>query len=186
MVRDIATAERIGELMEALGQAARGPGRVYFTGGATAILCGWRDSTVDVDLKFDPEPAGVFEAIPRIKDQLRVNLELACPADFIPALPGWDEGSRFIAQHGPVEFFHYDLRAQALAKIERGHERDLDDVRAMLKRGLVLLDELIAAYAAIETRLNRYPAIDPHVFRAKLDEFAASISAIDEDPDGKR
>jgi hypothetical protein len=24
---------------------------------------GWRDATVDIDLKLDPEPAGAFEAI---------------------------------------------------------------------------------------------------------------------------
>jgi hypothetical protein len=39
--------------MEGLGRHARGPGRVYLTGGATALLEGWRASTVDVDLKLE-------------------------------------------------------------------------------------------------------------------------------------
>jgi hypothetical protein len=36
-----------------------------------------------------------------------------------------------------VRFLHHDLYAQALAKLERGHDRDLDDVDQMLARGLV-------------------------------------------------
>ena len=39
--------------------------------------------------------------------------------------------SRFITQEGPLSFYDYDLTAQALAKIERGHTQDLDDVREM-------------------------------------------------------
>ena len=36
-----------------------------------------------------------------------------------------------------MAFHHFDLYAQALAKIERGHAQDVDDVREMLRRGLV-------------------------------------------------
>ena len=161
--------DRVRALMSALGRASRGAGRIYLTGGTSAVLEGWRESTVDADLKLDPEPAGVFDAIRRIKDELDVNIELASPDDFIPALPGWRDRSRFIERHGEVDFFHYDFRAQALAKIERGHERDLDDVREMLRRGLVDAVELRAAFAAIEADLPRYPAIDVDVFREKLD-----------------
>ncbi|MEZ4282034.1 MAG: hypothetical protein R3F21_20720 [Myxococcota bacterium] len=46
--------ERLQQVLEALGRACRGPGVLYLTGGATALLEGWRDSTVDVDLKLDP------------------------------------------------------------------------------------------------------------------------------------
>jgi hypothetical protein len=55
------------------------------------------------------------------------NIELAAPDDFIPPLPGWEEWSIFIARRGKIDFYHYDLYAQALAKIERGHARDLAD-----------------------------------------------------------
>lgn len=49
-MRELADAARIRRLMEALGAAAPADGRVYFTGGATAVLMGWRRSTIDVDL----------------------------------------------------------------------------------------------------------------------------------------
>ena len=43
------------------------------------MLIGWRETTVDADLKLDPEPAGVFEAIARLKDSLDINVELSAP-----------------------------------------------------------------------------------------------------------
>ena len=36
--------------MEALGQRVKGPGIIYLTGGATALLFGWRAKTIDVDI----------------------------------------------------------------------------------------------------------------------------------------
>ncbi|HVL70142.1 MAG TPA: hypothetical protein VM364_22975 [Vicinamibacterales bacterium] len=70
--------------MRALGQSARDATRVYLTGGATAVLHGWRDSTIDVDVKFVPERDELFRAIQDLKERLQVNVELASPADFIP------------------------------------------------------------------------------------------------------
>lgn len=69
-----------------LGRRARGSGRVYLTGGATALLHGWHTSTVGIDLKLDPEPAGAFEAIAELKDELDVNVELAAPDQLLGAL----------------------------------------------------------------------------------------------------
>lgn len=160
--------------MKALGGAARGPGAVYFTGGASAVLIGWRATTVDVDLRLDPEPPGVFESMPRIKDELSINIELASPSDFIPEVEGWPQRSLFIRRVGQVDFFHYDFLAQALAKIERGHERDLDDVRSMIARGLVSPSAIADAFEGITGRLHRYPAIDADVFREKVERFLGS------------
>ena len=64
---------RLRRVIEELGRACRGGGTIYLTGGATALLVGWRSSTIDVDLKLDPEPPGVFEAIREIKESLEVN-----------------------------------------------------------------------------------------------------------------
>jgi hypothetical protein len=159
---------KLQRLMTELGRRCTGPGRVYLVGGATALLHGWRPTTADVDVKLDPEPAGAFEAIAKLKNELDLNIELAAPDEFIPPVPGWRERSAFIAQHGDVTFLHYDFRAQALAKIERGHDRDLADVQAMLRDGLVTTEELEDAFAAIERDLVRYPRIDPEAFEASL------------------
>ena len=168
MHRGSSDAARVRELMRRLGEEARGPGRVYLVGGASAVVIGWRETTLDVDLKLDPEPAGVFEAIARAKDALDINVELAAPDEFIPPLPDWQARSRFITRHGPVDFLHYDFHAQALAKIERGHDLDRRDVAAMHAHGLIEPDRLLTFLDRIEPGLLRYPAIDPQAFRAKV------------------
>lgn len=166
-------ADRLGLLMRHLGAAARRSGRIYLTGGATAVLEGWRASTIDVDLKMMPEQDELFRAIPRLKDDLSINVELACPADFIPEVPGWDERSPLIRTEGLVTFYHYDFYAQALAKIERGHATDLEDVQAMMQRGLVEPQRLLRFFVAIELALVRYPAVDPPSFRRAVEETVA-------------
>jgi len=106
-----------------------------------------------------------------IKESLHVNVELAAPIDFIPVRPGWEDRSPFIAQEGALSFHHFDLVAQALSKVERGHTRDREDVLEMLRRGLVAPDDLRAAFATIEPELYRYPAVSPSGFRRALDEL---------------
>jgi hypothetical protein len=157
--------------MAALGQRVRGAGVIYLTGGATALLHGWRAATIDIDLKPDPEPPGLFEALAQLKDELDLNVELASPDDFIPPLPGWRERCLHIGRYGPIEFYHYDPYAQALSKLQRGHPRDVGDVEAMLHAGLIRADRLQQMYDRIEADLVRYPAIDPGSFRRAVTEF---------------
>ncbi len=172
MRRDV-DAGRLVEFLKALGQAARGETTVYLTGGATAVLHGWRRSTVDVDLKLEPERDDVLRAIAALKERLEMNVELASPDGFLPELPGWRERSAFVTREGLVTFRHYDLHAQALAKVERGHARDLADVEAMLDRGLVTPRRLRELHSEIEPLLYRFPAVDPPTFRAALDAALA-------------
>jgi hypothetical protein len=164
-------AERIRSFMRELGGEAERDLRLYFTGGATAVLLGWRLSTVDVDIKVDPESDRVFRALPRVKEKLEINVELAAPDQFIPPVPGWEERSVFIAREGRLSFYHYDLYAQALSKIQRGHAKDREDVRQMLDRGLIDREELRQRFEQIEPQLYRYPAIDPAAFRRAVEEL---------------
>jgi hypothetical protein len=172
-MRALADANRIQRFMEALAEASASPGRVYFTGGVSAVLLGWRSTTLDVDIKLVPDADDVLRAIPPLKEKLALNVELAAPDQFIPELPGWRERSVFIAQIQRLSFFHYDFYAQALSKLERGHVKDLLDAEAMLSRGLIQPSELLRLFSLIEPDLYRYPAIDPASFRAAVERLAA-------------
>jgi hypothetical protein len=167
-VREQAEEDRIRRLLAALGRAARREGTCYLTGGATAVLLGWRAATIDVDIALEPEQDEVLRAIPALKDELAVNVELASPGDFIPLPRDWRERSPFAAREGMLTFRHYDLYSQALAKLERGHAQDLDDVRELLARGLVEADGLRSRFEEIEPELYRFPAIDPAGFRSSV------------------
>jgi hypothetical protein len=166
-------AERVSRFMTELSKEADRDIRLYFTGGATAVLLGWRSSTIDVDVKMEPEADRLFRALPRIKEELEINVELASPDQFIPELPGWKERSAFIGLQGRLSFYHYDFYAQALSKIQRGHEKDLQDVAEMLGRGLINCDELRRRFEDIEPQLYLYPAIDPSAFRKAVEETLA-------------
>jgi Nucleotidyltransferase of unknown function (DUF6036) len=161
-------------LMRRLGGEPGARGRVYFTGGATAVLEGWRETTVDIDIDLEGEAEGLLRLLPAVKDELQVNIELAAPHHFLPELPGWRARSRYIDAVGEVQFFHYDPYAQALSKIERGHVQDMKDVDTMFARGLIRADELLRLFAAIEPDLYRYPAIDPKSLRRRVEAAVRS------------
>jgi hypothetical protein len=160
---------RLRAFMRAVARTARRPVQIYLVGGCTAVLEGWRDATIDIDLALGDDAEPVLRAIPEIKEALDINVELASPADFIPVKPGWQDRSPFVAQEGLVTFRHFDLYAQALAKIERGHDTDRRDVAAFISRGLVDRRQLRAYFDAIEPELFRFPAIDPASFRSAVE-----------------
>ncbi|HEX3692571.1 MAG TPA: DUF6036 family nucleotidyltransferase [Solirubrobacteraceae bacterium] len=159
---------RLREFARALGLAARHPTRLYLTGGASAVLEGWRASTVDVDVRFEPDD-DLLRALPALKERLGINVELASPPDFVPELPGWRERSKLLFSEGNVSVHHFDFYSQALSKIERSFDQDLEDVGAMISLGLVEPERLGALYDQIESELYRYPAIDPAVLREKVE-----------------
>jgi hypothetical protein len=174
-MRRVAQRENIDHFMTALGRRATSPSRLYFTGGATAVLLGWRASTIDVDIHIVPEDDQLLRALPELKESLELNVELACPAHFIPELPGWQKRSLFITQEGKLSFFHYDLYAQALAKIERGHALDVTDVEQMFRHALIDPVQLKNLFEEIAPQLYRYPAIDPPAFRHAVEKTIADL-----------
>jgi hypothetical protein len=168
-MRDVANKDRIEAFLAALARSASGEVDVFLVGGTSAVIEGWRNSTIDIDLVIRPDSDAMLRAIPTLKEQLRVNVELASPDQFIPVPPGWEQRSPVVRRVGRVTFRHFDFTAQALAKIERGHERDMADVAAMTARGLINAAELRAQFAQMEPQLYRFPAIDPVSFRRAVD-----------------
>lgn len=166
--------ERLLVFMARLGEAAAAGTRAYLVGGATAVLVGWRSSTIDVDLRLEPDGDAALRAIPRLKEELQLNVELASPNDFLPEVPGWRDRSPFVGQYDHLAVFHFDFYAQALAKLERGHATDVGDVEAMLERGLVEGPRLLDCLAQIEPELHRFPAIDPATLRRSVEDFLRS------------
>ena len=148
------------KFMRGIAAEANEPGRIFSTDAAAAVL----------NIKILPESDRLLRAIPDLKERLHINVELAAPSDFIPELPGWQERSAFVAQEGKISFHHYDFYAQALAKIERGHRKDREDVDAMIAAGFVGRRRLLELFEAIEPQLYRYPAIDPGSFRAAVEK----------------
>lgn len=168
-MREQADAERIRRLAVELGRVVPAGTKMYLTGGATAVLEGWRPSTVDIDIRFEPESAAGLRRIAELKEELAVNVELASPLDFLPELSGWRERSRFRFREGNLEVFDFDPYSQALSKLERGFELDREDVREMVKVGLVEPARLRELFEAAEPEMYRFPAVDSNALRATVE-----------------
>jgi hypothetical protein len=139
---------------------------VYFTGGATAVLLGLRYTAIDVELELVPLDHFSLPALAGLKHSLGLTIKLlANPAHFIPVPRGWERRSPFIARRGRVSFHHFDLYAQAFAKVERGHAQDMADLTGMLRRGILDRARARRYFRRIEPELYRYPVIDPPTFR---------------------
>jgi len=172
-MRPDADAARVRALARDLGKHASTRVRMYLTGGATAVLVGWRDQTIDVDLLIEPHDEALARRIPVAKEQIPVNIEFVSPPDFIPELPGWRERSEYAFTEGNVDVYHYDPYSQALSKLERALERDLLDVHAMRDHGMIHSDRLVELFDEIADEIYRYPAINAPAFRERVLAFAA-------------
>jgi len=157
--------------MKALGEQVTQEGIVYWTGGACALHYGWREVTIGIDLQAEPEPRGFFRAIASLKDDLDINVELASPDLFIPVPSNWQDRSPFIIRFGKINYYHYDFYSQALSKMERGHSRDWVDVEGMFRHQLIEKRLLWTRCLETETFLIRYPAVDPTVYRKRVEQF---------------
>jgi hypothetical protein len=67
-MRELTDAQRLRRFMQALGAEADREGRVYFAGGATAVLLGWRPTTIDADISIVPDSDRLMRALPRLKE----------------------------------------------------------------------------------------------------------------------
>ena len=169
-MREDSDVKKIQAVMQEIGKRMNKPVIVYFAGGASAVLLGMRKTTIDVDLRFEPDLSEKFEVIRDLKEVLNANIELASPGDFVPPLPGWKQRSIFIKKFGKVSFYHYDLYSQVMAKVERGWEQDIEDARNFATHS-VDLDELVRLFYQVEKDFIKYPAINFKKLEKRLLEF---------------
>lgn len=149
---------RIRRFLDALGSRFRHPGRVYLVGGTTVVLKGLRAQTVDIDITYEIERAHLQEfvdAVRALQEQMDVNVEEVSPADFIPLPEGHESRALFEGSFGALTVYHFDPYSTALSKIERGTEKDFDDVKSMLKGGLLAWPLLEECFVRVMRRYGK-------------------------------
>jgi hypothetical protein len=170
---------KLNSFFREIGNRSEGPGKVYIVGGSTALLLDIRTQTVDIDIKLDPEPKGIFAILAMLKESLSINVELASPDQFVPALSDWQKRSEFITRSGQVDFYHYDFYGQAFAKIVRGHQVDLSDVRDLIRLEKINLSTLQSLIVEVMPEFDRYPALDKEDVQRRLNEFIETERTLD-------
>lgn len=163
------TRRRLREFLAALDEFADQDLRVYLSGGACALLHGWRDETIDVDLHVEPPSEAFLRGLSVLKRRLDVAIDLASPIHVLPELPRWRERSPFVCAGRRVTVFEFDPYAQTLAAIVRGHANDLPMVHERLRSGQVDPATLRLFLDAIEPELVRFPALDAVALREDVE-----------------
>jgi hypothetical protein len=176
--REPVTAPRLRAFLEALGREFRHPARLYLSGGESLVWRGLRQVTRDVDVSYDVDPRWHGEWVRTIRalvERLSTSVEEAGPADFIPLPPGAGDRAVFVGRYGSVDVFLLDPYSIALSKLERGHAQDLEDVRALLRSGVLDAAELRRLFEAILPEYGRRSIrADGPRFRGMLETVLAS------------
>jgi len=107
------------------------PGAGLSDRGSTAVLEGWR-SRDRLDLRSNPRPTSCCAHF-RPEESLGVNIELASPPTLSRAPAGGSVARS--CSGGERRVHNFDLYSQALSKIERGFDQDLDDVQKIMASG---------------------------------------------------
>jgi len=158
----------IESFLQQLGRTFRKSGRLYLVGGAAIVHAGIRPGfTQDIDIQVSGENEGeLIVAIQRLIQQMQINVEFASPGDFIPVPSQWEMHAQYVGRYGGVDVFYFDFYSITLSKIERGNNRDIADVKLLVKQGIVSLDKLDVAYQEVLSQLGqgRYPRITPQRF----------------------
>jgi len=171
MTRKKITKEIIQSFMRSIGKILKKRTTLYLTGGSTAILYGFREGTIDIDIAGDMDE--LFSYIPKIKERLQINIEMAKPTDFIPSLPNEKERHISIGTFGKVTFMHFDPYAQVFSKIVRGHETDIADAKALVSTKLVEIKKLCEMVKKIpDSSFARYPRLNRSAVEAAVESFS--------------
>ena len=158
----------IENFLKNLGRAFRKQGRLYLVGGAALVHAGVRTGTtqdIDIEIRSVNEDE-MSEAIRRLKDSMKVNVEFASPSDFIPIPAQWEMNAKYVGRFGSIDVFYFDFYSIALSKIERGSTSDVNDVRLLVEQGIIELSKLDVAYNEVLPRVGKRPynRLDPQKF----------------------
>ena len=175
MTRKIITKETLQSFMKSIGKMLKKRATLYLTGGSTAILYGFREGTIDIDIAGDMDE--LFSYIPKIKERLQINIEMAKPTDFVPSLPGEENRHITIGTFGKVTFMHFDPYAQVFSKIVRGHETDIADAKALVAAKLVEAKKLCEMVKKLpDDHFARYPRLNQPAIEAAVESFSKACS----------
>ncbi len=175
MTRKTVTKKTIQTFMKSIGIVLKKSATFYLTGGSTAILFGFREGTIDIDIAGDMDE--LFSHIPKLKEQLQINVEMAKPTDFVPSLPEEKKRHILIGNFGKATFMHFDPYSQAFSKIVRGHTTDIADVKALFHQGLVDAEKLNALVKNLPDReFMKYPRLNRPAVEMAVESFTKGFS----------
>ncbi|MBI3359638.1 MAG: hypothetical protein HY023_00830 [Chloroflexi bacterium] len=177
----ISDAQEILDFLRRLGQCYRHAGVVYLVGGSSLILVAAKESTFDIDLKIEVAPEHHDEfirCVRRLSAEMELSIEQASPDEFLPLPAGYEDRRRYVGRYAALDVFHFDFYSVALGKLQRGNEKDYNDVVSMIRAGVIELGNLEQYFREVLPKLEAYSLrTDPQDFERKFALFKTRLSS---------
>ncbi len=160
------TADDIRSFLIKLGERFPHAATIYMLGGSAMCLLGSARPTVDID--YATESSGSDErlrdTIASLAVEMGLEIEPVQLDEFIPLPERAEERHRHLATYGQLQVYVFDLYSNALSKVARGFESDLEDVMFLLRRNLIDLKQLERYVKRAMPRSTEFD-VDPKEFQ---------------------
>lgn len=139
----VVSKQRVLEFLESLGKRYPKTETLSLLGGSAMLLLGSPRETLDIDYVGSDIHKNEFQnALEEIAADFDLDTK-AVPIDqFIPLPEGNEQRKIHIGQFGKVTVYVLDPYSIALSKIDRGSDRDFDDIIFLIQNNLITMEGL--------------------------------------------
>lgn len=117
--------------------------RLILIGGSALNLLGYSRPTVDIDfIGDDVKPNEFHQTLMRIAKEMQIHIEAVPLERFVPLPKGNEERAIRIGQFGNLEIYVADPYSIALSKLDRGLDKDLEDILFLIQHNHIEMREL--------------------------------------------
>jgi hypothetical protein len=125
-----------------LGKRLESQTSFYLIGGSALILLGASRETINIDSIIENSDKNIQKILKELSNEMRKDLEYVALDEFIPLPAKSEQRHHFIGRYGKVDAYNFDPYNNALSKLDRGFESDIEDVVFLIKQGWASLPQL--------------------------------------------
>ena len=139
----------------------------YLLGGSALSLLGSPRLTADIDYTSDESDPLLAQWVEQLADRHELDIEAVPIDEFIPLPLGAESRHRKIGQFNRVSAYIFDPYSIALSKVDRGFDKDIEDIQFLLTHNFIELDRLASMVDAALPYTVQYD-LDPSTMRRTL------------------
>ncbi|MEW6083699.1 MAG: DUF6036 family nucleotidyltransferase [Chloroflexota bacterium] len=134
--------QTIQDFFERLGTRYHKEATLQLIGGSALILLGSTRETLDIDYVGDDIQKNDFQiVIDKVASELGLDTEPVPLDRFVPLPEGNENRGIHVGQFGMVNVYVFDPYSIALSKIDRGSDRDLEDLVFLIQTQRINAEE---------------------------------------------
>ena len=162
--------KRLQAFLERLNMALDQPGQFF----CLAILLhgeALKQESADIDLQIveTDDPIPLLDAIAQAGDFIETRVDVMRLAQEMPLPEGYEERAEPAADFGKLTVYHFDPYSIALTKLARSATKDINDIEAMLRSGLIDCERLHNHFESVMVSYRQ------HSQRPKYEDFQRKV-----------